>query len=60
VSLVSKHFYGGGPVGEKEIEAIFGRWGKFKALAYWFWDWRGMQQAPMEAWEAQKGAADSI
>jgi 3-methyladenine DNA glycosylase/8-oxoguanine DNA glycosylase len=54
VSLVSKHFYGGGPVGKKEIEAIFGRWGKFKSLAYWFWDWRGAQQAPMEAWEIRK------
>jgi len=42
VSAVSKAFYNGQPVGEKEINAIFDRWGKYKSLAYWFWDWQGM------------------
>ena len=54
MSAVSKWFYAGKPVGPKEIEAVFGRWGKFRALAYWFWDWEGQQQAPMEAYEAQR------
>lgn len=40
ISLVSRHFYDGGPVGKKEVEAAFARWGKYKALAYWFWDYR--------------------
>jgi 3-methyladenine DNA glycosylase/8-oxoguanine DNA glycosylase len=51
VGIVSKHFYHGEPVGAKEIDAVFAHWGKFKSLAYWFWDYAGMQQAPMEAWE---------
>jgi len=51
VSNVSKGFYGGEPVGPKEVEAVFGRWGRYKSLAYWFWDWEGQQQSPMEAYE---------
>lgn len=53
VSAVSRGFYGGRPVGEKEVNAVFARWGRFKALAYWFWDWDGQGQAPMEAWESK-------
>jgi 3-methyladenine DNA glycosylase/8-oxoguanine DNA glycosylase len=53
VSAVSQAFYGGRPVGEKEINAVFDRWGPYKALAYWFWDWSGARQTPMEAWEAR-------
>jgi 3-methyladenine DNA glycosylase/8-oxoguanine DNA glycosylase len=56
VSAVSQAFYAGRPVGEKEVNAVFARWGPFKTLAYWFWDWSGKQQAPMEAWEER--AAD--
>ena len=39
VSAVSKHFYGGRKVGEKEINAVFEKWGEHKALAYWFWNY---------------------
>lgn len=39
ISAVSKGFYGGKPVTAREIEIAFARWGKFKSLAYWFWDW---------------------
>ena len=39
VAAVSKFFYGGAPVGAKEINAIFDAWGEYKALAYWFWDY---------------------
>ncbi len=35
--LVSKQFYGGRPVGEKEIQAAFDRFGRWRALAYWFY-----------------------
>ena len=56
VSNVSKGFYGGQPVGPREVEAVFGRWGRFKSLAYWFWDWEGQQQTPMEA-DEQRGKA---
>lgn len=54
VSAVSQAFYAGRPVGAKEVEAVFGKWGRFKALAYWFWDFSGEQLAPMEAWEASR------
>jgi 3-methyladenine DNA glycosylase/8-oxoguanine DNA glycosylase len=53
LSAVSKAFYGGKPIGTREIEAVFARWGKFKSLAYWFWDWDGQQQAPMDAYAAK-------
>lgn len=39
VSAVSRHFYGGRKVGEKEINAVFEKWGEHKALAYWFWNY---------------------
>lgn len=54
MSLVSKGFYGGKPIGAKEIENAFAHWGEFKLLAYWFWDWEGKQQAPMEAYEMRQ------
>ena len=53
VSAVSRAFYAGQPVGAKEVNAVFERWGPYKTLAYWFWDWSGEQQSPMEAWEAR-------
>ena len=54
VSSVSRYFYGGQAVGEKEVYAIFGKWGKYKALAYWFWDCSGMQRSPIEQYDAKK------
>jgi len=53
VSAVSTHFYDGQPVGEKEINATFAAWGQFKALAYWFWDYDGTHQTPMEQYETR-------
>lgn len=44
LSLVSKGFYGGKPVTEKEVHATFAKWGKYKSLAYWFWDWDAQTQ----------------
>jgi 3-methyladenine DNA glycosylase/8-oxoguanine DNA glycosylase len=37
--LVSHEWHGGEPVGRTEVEAAFERWGEWKGLAYWFWDW---------------------
>lgn len=37
--LVSHEWYGGEAVGPAEVEAAFERWGEWKGLAYWFWDW---------------------
>jgi len=37
--LVSQEWYGGKPVGRREVERAFERWGRWKGLAYWFWAW---------------------
>lgn len=37
--MVSREWYQGEPVGRSEVEAAFARWGKWKGLAYWFWNW---------------------
>ena len=39
LTVVSKEFHGGAPVGPAEVEAAFARWGQFKGLAYWFWEY---------------------
>lgn len=39
IKMVSREWYGGQPVGRVEVEAAFERWGEWKGLAYWFWDW---------------------
>jgi len=37
--IVSHEWYGGQPIGPAEVQARFEKWGKWKGLAYWFWDW---------------------
>ena len=39
LKMVSQEFYGGEAVGRAQVEAAFERWGRWKGLAYWFWDW---------------------
>jgi 3-methyladenine DNA glycosylase/8-oxoguanine DNA glycosylase len=39
LSVVSKEWHGGAPVGPAEVEAAFARWGQWKGLAYWFWQY---------------------
>ena len=39
LTVVSHEWYGGKPVTAKEIEKRFEKWGKFKGIAFWFWDW---------------------
>ena len=38
-TVVSHEWHDGKSIGAMEIEAAFERWGKWKGLAYWFWDW---------------------
>jgi 3-methyladenine DNA glycosylase/8-oxoguanine DNA glycosylase len=40
-TMVSREWYDGEPVGRAEVEAAFEGWGRWKGLAYWFWDWAG-------------------
>jgi 3-methyladenine DNA glycosylase/8-oxoguanine DNA glycosylase len=39
LKIVSHEWYAGQPVSRTEVEAAFERWGAWKGLAYWFWDW---------------------
>jgi 3-methyladenine DNA glycosylase/8-oxoguanine DNA glycosylase len=39
LKLVSHEWYDGKPVAPKDVEKHFERWGEFKGLAFWFWDW---------------------
>jgi 3-methyladenine DNA glycosylase/8-oxoguanine DNA glycosylase len=40
LKMVSYEWYKGGPVTAKEVEKRFEKWGEFKGLAFWFWDWK--------------------
>jgi 3-methyladenine DNA glycosylase/8-oxoguanine DNA glycosylase len=39
MSQVSREWYDGRPVSEKEVNAAFERWGAWKGLAFWCWEW---------------------
>ena len=38
--LVSHEWHKGKPITAKEVERRFERWGEYKGLAFWFWDWK--------------------
>ena len=39
LKLVSHEWYRGKPVTPRDVEKRFEKWGEFKGLAFWFWDW---------------------
>jgi 3-methyladenine DNA glycosylase/8-oxoguanine DNA glycosylase len=39
LKMVSHEWHDGEPIGQSEVKAAFERWGQWKGLAYWFWDW---------------------
>jgi 3-methyladenine DNA glycosylase/8-oxoguanine DNA glycosylase len=39
LKMVSREWHNGEPVGRPEVEHAFERWGKWKGLAFWLWDW---------------------
>jgi 3-methyladenine DNA glycosylase/8-oxoguanine DNA glycosylase len=43
LSVVSKEWYRDKPVTAKEVEKHFAKWGEYKGLAFWFWDWKADQ-----------------
>ncbi len=45
LSNVSKAWHNGQPISKKEVHAAFEKWGKWQALAYWFWDWNYLQSS---------------
>jgi 3-methyladenine DNA glycosylase/8-oxoguanine DNA glycosylase len=40
LKMVSHEWYMGKPVTAKDVEKRFEKWGEFKGLAFWFWDWK--------------------
>src|ERR1700752_519558 len=40
LAAVSYEWYKGRPVTAKEVAKRFAKWGEFKGLAFWFWDWK--------------------
>ena len=40
LAAVSYEWYRGSPITAKEVEKHFVKWGEFKGLAFWFWDWK--------------------
>jgi 3-methyladenine DNA glycosylase/8-oxoguanine DNA glycosylase len=40
LKMVSQEWYRGEPVTAKEVEKRFEKWGEFKGLAFWFWNWK--------------------
>lgn len=39
LKMVSHEWYGGDPITPSEVEKAFEKWGEWKGLAYWLWDW---------------------
>jgi 3-methyladenine DNA glycosylase/8-oxoguanine DNA glycosylase len=39
LKMVSHEWYGGDPITPTEVEKAFEKWGEWKGLAYWLWDW---------------------
>ncbi len=40
LKMVSHEWHRGRPVTPKQVEKAFRRWGEYKGLAFWFWDWK--------------------
>ena len=40
LKLVSHEWYDARPINPGEVEKQFERWGEFKGLAFWCWDWK--------------------
>ena len=40
IKMVSQEWHGSQPIGRAEVEAAFERWGQWKGMAYWFWNWK--------------------
>jgi 3-methyladenine DNA glycosylase/8-oxoguanine DNA glycosylase len=40
LKMVSNEWYRGEAITAKEVEKRFEKWGEFKGLAFWFWDWK--------------------
>jgi 3-methyladenine DNA glycosylase/8-oxoguanine DNA glycosylase len=39
LKMISHEWYDGEPITPDEVEGAFEKWGQWKGLAYWLWDW---------------------
>jgi 3-methyladenine DNA glycosylase/8-oxoguanine DNA glycosylase len=39
LTMVSREWHAGAPVGRAQVEAAFAGWADWRGLAFWFWDW---------------------
>lgn len=40
LKMVSHEWYKGKSITAKEVKKRFAKWGEYKGLAFWFWDWK--------------------
>jgi 3-methyladenine DNA glycosylase/8-oxoguanine DNA glycosylase len=40
MKMVSHEWHAGRPVTPNQVERAFRKWGEYKGLAFWFWDWK--------------------
>ena len=40
LTVVSHEWYRGKPITARHVEKRFQKWGEYKGLAFWFWDWK--------------------
>ena len=40
LKMVSHEWHKGRPITSAEVEKAFTKWGEYKGLAFWFWDWK--------------------
>jgi len=44
MTVVSHEWHNGNTIKPDDVEVAFEDWGKWKGLAYWFWDWEYLKQ----------------
>jgi 3-methyladenine DNA glycosylase/8-oxoguanine DNA glycosylase len=45
LKMVSQEWHGGQTVTPAQVQAAFEKWGEWKGLVYWFWDWAYLRTA---------------
>ncbi|MFH2039773.1 MAG: hypothetical protein ABIJ65_10100 [Chloroflexota bacterium] len=48
LKMVSQEWHGGQTVTPAQVQAAFEKWGEWKGLVYWFWDWAYLRKARSE------------
>lgn len=48
LKMVSQEWHGGQTVTPAQVQAAFEKWGEWKGLVYWFWDWAYLRKAGSE------------